>query len=346
MASFLNPLFIQNYLQVSGSGSSFLRLSSGAVGADISWSPTQNRSITLPNASGTLALQEWVSAGFQPLNSGLTSIAALSTTVLGRSLLTSAAAVDIRTAAGFSNQPNNSVLFSNGTTYTSNNNLWFSNGLGLTVEGGNKFRAISDTSTSQIDLQQFASSGSGVVTSIDIVRGTARGLNLPGVNGNGIQLAFRCATDNVFAGTASTRAVANFQAVMSDVTHATWRGGFNLQVVDSVSSKNAITAQGTGTGVSGQLIGDWSISGVPIRPQLDLGIFSTTTPYREVVRDVNGRITSLTIYTNSSKTTILKQLTPTYSSERIQSISATANGQSKTLTAAYTGDLLTSITGS
>jgi hypothetical protein len=62
--------------------------------------PTADRTITLPDASGTVALVGDLVSGYQPLDSDLTNIAALSTTNYGRNLLTLSDAAALRSNAG------------------------------------------------------------------------------------------------------------------------------------------------------------------------------------------------------------------------------------------------------
>jgi hypothetical protein len=62
--------------------------------------PTADRTITLPDASGTVALVGDLVSGYQPLDSDLTAIAALSTTNYGRGLLTLSDAAALRSNAG------------------------------------------------------------------------------------------------------------------------------------------------------------------------------------------------------------------------------------------------------
>jgi hypothetical protein len=62
--------------------------------------PTADRTITLPDASGTVALVGDLVSGYQPLDSDLTAIAALPTTSYGRNLLTLSDAAALRSNAG------------------------------------------------------------------------------------------------------------------------------------------------------------------------------------------------------------------------------------------------------
>ena len=61
------------------------------VALDVSGVATATtRTLTIPNASGTIALTSDLTSGYQPLDSDLTAIAALTTTTFGRALLTAA----------------------------------------------------------------------------------------------------------------------------------------------------------------------------------------------------------------------------------------------------------------
>lgn len=94
-----------------------IKTDGGSMTGDLSFGGTKKViDLASPTSSGDATTKFYVDTNFQPVDTDLTSIAALATTSFGRSLLTIADAAALRTAAGNDRPPQIFVPVNGGTT--------------------------------------------------------------------------------------------------------------------------------------------------------------------------------------------------------------------------------------
>ena len=243
------------------------------------------------------ALTASVAAGYQPLDSDLTSLAALTSTTFGRGLITTVDAAGLRTAAGLGTLATQSGTFSGISSGTNTGDQDLSgyaltSSLGtLATQSGTFSGTSSGTNTGDQDLSGYLPTASAATTYVPVTRtinGTALSGNititaaagtLTGSTLNATVTASSLTSVGVLAGLTSSAAIdaRNGATAVPIYTHNTWTDASNYErgVFGFTSNILKIGTENLGTGTARAID---VVTGGAVRLGIDSGGFRITTP--------------------------------------------------------------------